>query len=61
MKETIEPQGRKLDNKVNISLNRETVEQLAKFKDRLGEVLGVELSYAQAIQYLIKHQPTKTE
>jgi len=41
MKETIVPQGRKLDNKVNISLNRETVEQLAKFKDRLGEVLGV--------------------
>jgi hypothetical protein len=59
MKETIVPQGRKLDNKVNISLNRETVEQLAKFKDDLGNRLGMTLSYAQTIQHLInKANPT---
>jgi hypothetical protein len=54
MKETVVPNGRKLDNKVNISLNRDTVEQLAKIKDKLSSELGVSLSYAQAIQYLMK-------
>jgi hypothetical protein len=61
MKETIIPKGRAMDNRVNVYLNRETAELLAKFKDELGKTLGVDLSYAQAIQYLVKHQPPKTE
>lgn len=61
MKETKVPQGRKLDNKVNISLNRETVEQLAQFKDELGGKLGITLSYAQAIQYLISNANPATK
>jgi len=61
MKETIVPQGRKLDNKVNVSLNRETVEQLAKFKDELGNRLGMTLSYAQAIQHLVNNANQATK
>lgn len=61
MKETKVPQGRKLDNKVNVTLNRETVEQLAKFKDELGGRLGITLSYAQAIQHLVNNANPTTK
>ena len=57
---TVLPLGRKQDNKINISLNREVVEELAKLKDEMSEVMGFNLTYAQAIQHLIKSYNKRT-
>jgi hypothetical protein len=60
LNKTVVPLGRKQDNKINISLNREVVEELAKLKDEMSEVMGFNLTYAQAIQHLIKSYNKRT-
>jgi dihydroneopterin aldolase len=57
---TVLPSGRKQDNKINVSLNREVVEELAKLKDEMSDVVGYKLTYAQAIQHLIKSYNHRT-
>jgi hypothetical protein len=57
---TVLPSGRKQDNKINISLNREVVEELAKLKDEMSDVVGYKLTYAQAVQHLIKSYNQRT-
>lgn len=60
LNKTVLPSGRKQDNKINISLNREVVEELAKLKDEMSDVVGYKLTYAQAIQHLIKSYNQRT-
>jgi hypothetical protein len=57
---TTVPLGRKQDNKVSISLNRDVVDELAKLKDEMSDVVGYKLTYAQAIQHLIKSYNQRT-
>ena len=57
---TVVPLGRKQDNKVSISLNRDVVDELAKLKDEMSDVVGYKLTYAQAIQHLIKSYNQRT-
>ena len=60
LNKTVVPLGRKQDNKINISLNREVVEELAKLKDEMSDVVGYKLTYAQAVQHLIKSYNQRT-
>ena len=60
LNKTVVPLGRKQDNKINISLNRDVVDELAKLKDEMSDVVGYKLTYAQAIQHLIKSYNQRT-
>jgi hypothetical protein len=60
LNKTVVPLGRKQDNKVSISLNRDVVDELAKLKDEMSDVVGYKLTYAQAIQHLIKSYNKRT-
>lgn len=48
------PKGRAKDGKINVSLNPETVQMLIEVKDEIGETLGFNLTYSDAIQHLVK-------
>lgn len=45
--------GRAADNRVGVSLARETAERLLEIRDGLVAEIGVELSLTQTIDYLI--------
>ena len=48
--------------KVNVSINPETMVQLAEMKVRIAEEIGFTPSYSEVIQYLIKKsQPEQTD
>lgn len=48
----------KKPNKVNVSVNPETMELLTAVQAKLTTALGFKPSYAQVIQHLVKHEQT---
>lgn len=53
--------GRKSDNRITVSINKATVEQLDAIKEELVNELGVKLSYTLIIEVLIKHFNQRTK
>jgi len=47
------------DGRVGVSLSKETASELLEIKNELVEKLGINLSFTQVIEYLVKQYKTK--
>jgi hypothetical protein len=47
--------GRKLDNRITISINKPVVEMLDVIKEKYANEHSVKISYTQVVELLIKH------
>lgn len=47
------------DGRVGVSISKQTAHELLEIKDELVEQLGINLSFTQVIEYLIKQHKTR--
>ena len=47
--------GRRLDNRITISINKPVVEMLDVIKEKYANEHNVKISYTQVVELLIKH------
>ena len=52
--------GRKKDNRITLSINKATVEQLDAIKDKFATELSIKLSYTQVVELLIRSYNQRT-
>ena len=55
----METKGASTDGRVGVSINKEVADELLTIKNELFEKLGVNLSFTQVIEYLVKQYKTR--
>jgi hypothetical protein len=55
----METKGASKDGRVGVSINKEVADELLTIKNELFEKLGVNLSFTQVIEYLVKQYKTR--
>ena len=55
----METKGVSKDGRVGVSINKEVANDLLTIKNELFEKLGVNLSFTQVIEYLVKQYKTR--
>lgn len=55
----METKGASKDGRVGVSINKEVADELLTIKNELFEKLGINLSFTQVIEYLVKQYKTR--
>jgi hypothetical protein len=55
----MEPKGASKDGRMGVSISKETANELLEIKEELIEKIGVNLSFTQVVEYLIKQYKTR--
>ena len=55
----METKGASKDGRVGVSINKEVADELLTIKNELLEKLGINLSFTQVIEYLVKQYKTR--